>query len=511
MDKHCNLPRSKTGLVPSTVRRKMDELSSSLSPLPHQPSPELYQFRGDFLNARNRKRAAAKKQERRAKMEAAAAAAGETECGSSMIVHPPQTPRQLPTHAPDGWNTTYKHNEEYSLTPEERKKQIENKSRFSEFLRIEAAKRHSRSSTKAGITNAPPGKSTPQDTRRQKTKPPVPRLSALALGKKVMGKENMVNIVNPASVDNRRSIDMSKKPKEKVNAALARNKERRKDYLSFISKEPKQMPERETATNVDAPKDKESKVESNADSKPAIADDDSIFRFQMERIVQRAADLVIEKQQKTNVATNDDVPTPSQSLDFDKVVKVKQQDDTQQLPSKDTLRVGNAKSCDATNLLPSNTSSPQSDANEDLSLSVSVDTEVLPRVPVPMQTIAHTRRDLSRSRWTNLYDQNEFSSGGDSSSSSSSGSGLFYSNTDTNVHSCGDTSTTTTTTTIYHRAVNEVAMAELLDVCQDTTSVIQQTVDEPTRKEHPPRQPRDCGEFFEVSASIEDDFFSLFE
>jgi hypothetical protein len=174
-------------------------------------------------------------------------------------------------------------------------------------------------------------------------------------------------------------------------------------------------------------------------------------------------------------------------LDFDKVVKVKQQDDTQQLPS-----VGNAKSLcpsDATNLLSSNTS-PQSDAKEDLSLSVSVDTEVVPRVPVPMQTITNNARDLSRSRWTNLYDQNEFSSGDDSSSSS----GLFDSDTDTsytNTHSCGDT-----TTTLYHREVNEFAMAKL-DVCQDTSRT--------------PRQLRGCGESFGVSASIEDDFFSLFE
>lgn len=429
----------------------MDALSSSLSPLPHQPSPELYQFRGDYINAKNRKKAAAKKQERKAKMEAAAA--GEKECGSSMIVHPPQTPRQLPTHAPDGWNTTYKHNEEYSLTPEERKKQIENKSRFSEFLRIEAAKRHSRSATKTGITE----KNTPQDTRRQNRKPPVPRLSALALGKKVMGKENMANKVNPASVNNRRSIDMSKKPKEKVNEASARNKERRKDYLTFISNEPTQKIERETSTNVGAPKDKQSNVESNAvASKPAIADDDSIFRLQLERIVQRAADLVIES----------------------KSVKVKQQDDTQQLPSKDTINAAASCPNDATNLLSSNTTSPQSDAKEDLSLSVSVATEVVPRVPVPMQTITNNVRDLSRSRWTNLYDQNEFSSDDDSSSSSSSGSGLFYSDTYTYTAS----------------AVDEFAMAEL-DVCQDTS-----------------RTPRQLPqESFEVSASIEDDFFSLFE
>lgn len=474
MDKHCNLPRSKTGLVPSTVRRRMDALSSSLSPLPHQPSPELYQFRGDYINARNRKKAAAKKMERRAKMEAAAAASGERECGSSMIVHPPQTPRQLPTHAPDGWNTTYKHNEEYSLTPEERKKQIENKSRFSEFLRIEAAKRHSRSATKTSITNAPPEKNTPQDTRRQTRKPPVPRLSALALGKGAMGKENKANKVNPVSA-NRRSIDTSLKSKEKVNALSARNKERKKNYLTFISKEPKQQPERKTATNVDASKDKESKHESNAvDSKPAIADDDSIFRLQMERIVQRAADLVLKS-------------------------KV-----TQQLPSKDTLRVGNSESLcpsDATNLQSSNTTSLQSDVKEDLSLNQSLDTEVVPRVPVPMQTISNARA-LSRSRWTNLHDhiQNDFSSGDDSSS----GSDLFDSDADTytNVHSCGDTSTTTT---LYHRAVNEFATSELLHVCQDTTSVIQQTVDEPTT-----RLPR-FGGSFEVSASIEDDFFSLFE
>lgn len=458
MDKHCNLPRSKTGLVPSTVRRRMDALSSSLSPLPAQPSPELYVFRGDFINKRNRKKAAAKKRERRAKMEAAAAAAAEKECCSSMIVNPPQTPR------PIGWDTNHKPNDEYSLTPEERKKQIENKSRFSEFLRIEAAKRHSRSATKTDITNATK-KSTPQVTKRQKMKPPVPRLSALALGKKVMGKENMVNKVNPASANNR-SNGMSKKPEVKVNAASARNKERRKDYLTFISKEPKQKIERETATNVDAPKDKESKVESNADdSKPAIADDDSIFRLQMERIVQRAADLVIEKQQKANVTTNDDVPTPSQS------------NDSQQLPSKDINeeRVSNAE------LLSSNTTSPQSDTKEDLSLNVSVDTEVVPRVPVPMQQTIAIARDFSRSRWTNLYGHIQ-----NSDEDSSSGSDLFDSDTDTH-----------TDTTLFQRAVNEFDMAELLDICQDTSMTL--------------RQPPGCGGSFEVSASIEDDFFSLFE
>jgi hypothetical protein len=138
-----DMPRSRTGLVPCTFRRKQDSFST-WSKLPPQPARELYPYRGDFINARNRK----KKEERKAKIDAmkrSVVTSNNIECSSTVAV-PPCSPRDSPTKGNVGWNANYKHNS-FQLTPDEQQQRAENKNKFTDFLRIEACKRHARASS----------------------------------------------------------------------------------------------------------------------------------------------------------------------------------------------------------------------------------------------------------------------------------------------------------------------------------------------------------------------------
>ena len=49
------MPRTRTGLVPTSYRQKVEELSFPWSPLPTKPKPQMYRYRGDYVNERNKK------------------------------------------------------------------------------------------------------------------------------------------------------------------------------------------------------------------------------------------------------------------------------------------------------------------------------------------------------------------------------------------------------------------------------------------------------------------------
>ena len=120
------IPRTSTGLIPSTVRRRIETLSTTKNwtTLPPKPSPELFPYRGDKINARNRKLAAERKAKKEAAMKRNAATKSSVSIEvSSTIANAPRTPRDSPTQGNVGWDANLKHNE-FQLTPEEQRKQV---------------------------------------------------------------------------------------------------------------------------------------------------------------------------------------------------------------------------------------------------------------------------------------------------------------------------------------------------------------------------------------------------
>lgn len=494
------MPRSQTGLVPRCGKLRINQDSLS-SPLPPKPSRELYRYRGDFINARNQKLAAKKTEERKANLDATRknATSNNIECSSTTAI-PPCSPRESPTQGNVGWNANYKHNS-FQLTPDEQQKQAENKNKFTDFLRIEACKRHARAAGKKEIAVKP------QDEKETvpKRKPFVPRLSALALAR-AQGKKYTPKSINHRSVTNSSGKStMTNKPN--VENVGAKNKEGGNNYLDFISRKQKASePSMETTTHTKVGKLKE--PISNT-KQPVLADDDSIFRIQLERIVQRASDLVVEKQQraKSSDETTDSspstvVPTEDKRNDIQPRVKTKndmrnRHDRLGELEMRLARISGSSfmgdddDDDDATiTEQPSDETSSCSSNTEERPCSVG--TEVIPRrAPMPMHPLNMNAQDLPRrAQWTSLYYHLHNDSSDDSS---------------TNIYS----DTTSMREQLLWQGPNES-----VDACPSQPSVVEPSI-LPTRQfdfeDEPPRPRGHCHGSFDVSESlVEEDFFSLF-
>lgn len=487
-----DMPRSRTGLVPCTFRRKQDSFST-WSKLPPQPARELYPYRGDFINARNRK----KKEERKAKIDAmkrSVVTSNNIECSSTVAV-PPCSPRDSPTKGNVGWNANYKHNS-FQLTPDEQQQRAENKNKFTDFLRIEACKRHARASSndKKKVAVKPP-----QDETVPKRKPPVPRLSALALAR-AQGKSNTeINKTKPTSV-NRRNVsncsDISQKtikPNDSSNVQMEAKSKVGTTYLDFISKKPEKAPEpsKEPTTfpKVDMLKESVSSIQ-----QPVIADDDSIFRLQLERIVKRASDLVVEKQQKatsscdetTNSSTSSQV-SPTEDKQARVPPRGQTESDMRNRHHRLTeleMRIARISGSSTTTEQPSEETSCSGNTHE---LSCSVGTEVVPRVPMPMHPMNMNVQDLQRrAQWKCLHDHLHSDSSDDSSTN-------FYS-----------VAASSREQILWQGNENVDAYpSSQLSVVEPSILPRRQFEDEPL--------PRGHGSFDESTESLgEEDFFSLF-
>ena len=413
-------PRTSTGLIPSNFRRKQDCLSTTdkWKRLPKQPPPELYQYRGDFINARNRKKLEAKKiVEQQAKLAAREKNAASMEC-SSITVIPPSSPRESPTEGNVGWDDNYKHNS-FELTPDEKRQRADNKSRFNEFLRIEACKRHARASDKNKTVTVTETKPPQDDTKVKQKKPPVPRLSALARARAQSKPYNppkaKPNSVNYVATTTTKSKLASKSNDEQVRVINKEGKKGKK-YLDFISNRPPKAKALESLKEAASPHNDTLKEPDSNIKQSMIEDDDSMFRLQLERIVRRASDLVIEKEKHATMTFNSSSPTPSQLLSTTTpTAEVKESD---MGLKANTTEVDMHSRHDRLNdlemrLARISTSSFISDttdtrhSSEETSsyysgqMSRSVGTEVIPRVPFPMQPVPMKGQDF---RWTNLND-----------------------------------------------------------------------------------------------------------
>lgn len=444
------IPRTSTGLIPSTFRRKQDALSTpkNWKLLPKQPRPELYPYRGDFINARNRKLAATKKAKLKATKQNITSKNNDVECSSTTAI-PPCSPRESPTKGNVGWNANYKHNS-FELTTDEQQKRAENKSRFTNFLRIEACKRHAREPDKNKTKTKPPQDDTKPSLPKKKKKPPVPRLSALARAR-AQGKTFEPNKATSTSVNHRCASSCSSKSKTTAKPydeqARCVNKEEKK-YLDFISK--KKPSKASESSKVEAVSHHAATLKESASSikQSKLEDDDSIFRLQLERIVRRASDLVIEKEKYATTTADFSPSTPSSSQFFSSTtgdtkscIRVeagtKKEDNMRSRRDRiDELEMRLARISGSSSTSSSATTTTEQPSEETSlysgQLSSSVATEVFPREPIPMHPgpINRNSQDL---QWTERYDYLHNGNGNGSSDSESDASSSESNSSEENV------------------------------------------------------------------------------
>lgn len=211
------MPMTSTGLVPSTYRRAMDKKCHEWSPLPKQPKPELYPYRGDYINARNRKLRAKK--------------AAKKPLKKSPV---PNRPKQVEskTSKEVDFDTFTQSISTCQLSAGEREAKIRNKERFLDYMRSEASKREKRmtlekkikSELKGGDDGTNDVHASESKNTKQK-KPPVPRLSHMAR----TGKRTKSELAKLKT----QQLDKEITPGESNTTT---KQPKRKSYLDFISR-----------------------------------------------------------------------------------------------------------------------------------------------------------------------------------------------------------------------------------------------------------------------------------
>lgn len=287
------VPRTKTGLIPASYTQMADKLSMSnhYQELPTKPKPEKYKYRGDFVNERNKKllheRRLAEKQRRTQYL---LDSSNETD---SLLVSPrsrslnntssTESSNELLSSDQEKemkWDSYCQHISCHRLTNDEALAKSENKKHFVSFLRSDEAKKKREKSPKKDKEPEPV-------VVQKKKKPPVPRLSKLARSSSKKGKENNKNETNPSQPA------PNGNPKESDNKIITSTTTTTKlRYLDFIS---------EKQTGEESPSSPAVKVNEplvpeavNSDKDNVDNDDTSKFRTQIERIVERAAQMVLK-------------------------------------------------------------------------------------------------------------------------------------------------------------------------------------------------------------------------
>lgn len=277
------IPKTKTGLVPASFRRKMDDLSATThwSQLPAKPKPPMYPYRGDYVNERNRKlrhdKKLVQKQNRRS-VEASKSRESDRSGSTQRVVSSSGNTLSTPLldivgqgippyNVSKEWDSYCKHISFHKLSDDEQRARARNKNEFVSYLRSSAAKRSETKDKEVQQVVA--------ETIVRQRKPPVPRLSRLA-----RSSENKENLQHGACTHKGGQM----KTGEKESSPKA-------GYLDFIAKKVDESPKQPI----------KSKVTTAARITPNFAaeeDDDSKFRSQIQRIVERAADMVLKDQHK---------------------------------------------------------------------------------------------------------------------------------------------------------------------------------------------------------------------
>jgi hypothetical protein len=300
------MPRTRTGLIPASYRQKIEELSFPWSQLPAKPKPQMYRYRGDYVNEQNRKlqikRKLAMKHTQRS---FECSNAGENEgLGSILKITPcnsinadaksssknltgPHRDTNVFISRTENWDPYHKHESIHKLSEDEECARARNKSKFVSYLRAEALKRQERKGKETTDTNE--HKLHCAEVFVRQRKPPVPRLSHLARSREskeyhLNGKQQLLRQTKSKLICT--TLEDQSKEGGDVNAESTKAKA---DYLDFISK-------KNDSLHVQP-------VERNGHGAPHLKpnvnndeDDETTFRNQIQRIVERAAEMVLNEQ-----------------------------------------------------------------------------------------------------------------------------------------------------------------------------------------------------------------------
>lgn len=259
------MPRTKTGLVPTSFRRKMENLSTTTnwSPLPPKPKPPMYPYRGDYVNERNRK-----KQKPKQRSFDPSRKRGDSNTPSLSVIG-----ERIPPY--NSWDSYCKHVSYHKLSEDEQRSKARNKNEFVSYLRSSAAKRGPVTSKDKVVQQ------TVAETIVRQRKPPVPRLSHLAR----TGEEKEI-LQSSANESKLKKSGQARKENSSNNG-----------YLDFISN-------KKVDGSRISPHD--AKVTTKARIDPGsnfrCDEDDDIKsqrqKSQIQRIVERAAEIVLKDQHR---------------------------------------------------------------------------------------------------------------------------------------------------------------------------------------------------------------------
>lgn len=268
------VPRTSTGLIPSSYRKRMDQMCSpkDWSVLPPQPKPEMYPYRGDYVNERNRKQGARKIIKRPTRRKAQ----------RSVIVTSENANNPK-------WDTYCQHISYTKLSAEEQAAKTKNKEKILAYMRSEASKRERKvaleKKLEAELESDKPKRLEPTPKPR---KPPVPRLSHLAR----TGKRTNSEIKRSEQVHNENNT------KTKETETVKVEKQLKARYLDFISTRiDKPLLSQRMVENRNPDGRRSSSVYNYDEIAPESDFDysDSRFRTNIETIVKKTASMVIEQ------------------------------------------------------------------------------------------------------------------------------------------------------------------------------------------------------------------------
>ena len=158
------MPKSRTGLVPRTYQKRMDALSrqEEWTDLPTRPRPELYQFRGDYVNERNRRN--------RAGRTLAVGRRGDGQQQKRPLATRPGVDDSDENKAPNPrkWDSYCAHISCHALAREQETRKARNKLKVLAFLRSASSKR-------SAVPSSRSREKKEEDRSQKSKKPPVPR------------------------------------------------------------------------------------------------------------------------------------------------------------------------------------------------------------------------------------------------------------------------------------------------------------------------------------------------
>ena len=281
------IPRTKTGLVPWSYRQQIDNVSTPTqwSKLPPKPKQTMYPYRGDFVKERkkqtkNRQRLSEKSFEQNSNINS----------GTTSSSTKPHVAKITPK-----WDPYCKQISCHRLIGAEKEAKTQNKMKFIAYLRSEASKRPDKKRIQKKDEDARPAV--------RKRKPHVPRLSHLARSRE--NKENNQRHRSVPCTISKRSLPSKENQQKGKSLTKEKNAKSKGQYLDFISNKRNEIPKSQQKPDKSMPVANFSLP--SEDKHPDLEEcEDSQFRCQIERIVQKAAAMALSEQHSASLDSSSD-------------------------------------------------------------------------------------------------------------------------------------------------------------------------------------------------------------